>query len=93
MDDTNQIFQALGRIEGQLGGIDGRLESLSSTLITHIADDARLASRVMAVELDQARFSGAEATRSRRNAGLAGIIGSMAGAAAALLSRWSLGQH
>ena len=91
MDNNQTVFQSLGRIEGQLGGISTQIKGLAEQLVAHIQDDAKLAARIMAMEIDQARFSGAEASKTRRNAGIAGLAGAVLGAAGGILSRWSLG--
>jgi hypothetical protein len=93
VDAGAQIFQALGRLQGDVDAVLRGQEELAVRLDRHFEDDKRLADRVGAIEIEQARFAGAEASRTRRNAGIASVIGTITGVAGAIFGHWVSGGH
>jgi hypothetical protein len=93
IDSGAQIFQALGRLQGDVDAVLRGQEELAVRLDRHFEDDKRLADRIATIEIEQARFAGAEASRTRRNAGVASVIGTITGLSGAIFGHWFFGGH
>jgi len=86
MDGT---AQALGRLQGDVSAILRGLDELGDRLDRHFEDDKKLAERIVELEVEQARFAGAEATLARRSAGLAAFLGVLCGTASGFFARFT----